>query len=373
MTVPRDTSKFPPKVTHYSDDPTQWPWPYNPCHSHVLGWDRFTDAWPLVSCDRCLEQRPTPNNIGEAADMTDREPIADLYVCWNCNDHAVQVDVGVEPPKFHDVCGYGPLQWSGQLFDGVRWARTYELRATRVEQEHRARRNTDMEKTRERIPFELIDPNPWQPRLEYDLSGLLDLAASIYEVDVLQTPLARRTSSGRVQAAFGHRRIISCWMLHENGLYRPGVDMDIADLTDDQMAVIALTENERRRDLSQLEVVRAHRRAIDETGLTVQSLADQLGMNRPTLANNLRVLNLPDFVLEHVESGDLKLNVARAFLVLQNADHAHTDDMRVVIRRIVHDYRVEHVGALPTWTRPHREPVKSDLRPGSASPMICMN
>ena len=43
-------------------------------------------------------------------------PIADLYVCWGCNDRAVRVDVGADPPERHD-CGHGPLQWSGQLFD----------------------------------------------------------------------------------------------------------------------------------------------------------------------------------------------------------------------------------------------------------------
>ena len=62
--MPKDTSKFPPRVTHYTDDPIRWPWPDNPCHSHVLGWDRFTDTWALVSCDRCLEHRPANQKGG---------------------------------------------------------------------------------------------------------------------------------------------------------------------------------------------------------------------------------------------------------------------------------------------------------------------
>ena len=281
--------------------------------------------------------------------MTNCEPIADLYTCWHCQEHAVEIKVGAEPPEYHDVCGYGPLQWSGQLFDRIHGARTYELRAARVEPKRRSRR-TEL-KTREFIPFDLIDPNPFQPRREYDLSVLLDLADSIYRLDVLQAPLGRRTSSGRVQVAFGHQRTISCWMLHENGLYRPGMDMDVADLTDDEMAIIALTENEVRKQLSQIEVVRAYRRAIDETGLSVADLADRLGVARPTLANNLRVLELPDFVLQHVESGDLGISVAREFLALQNDDHAHTEDMQAIINRITDNYDVRHRGVLPNWTR----------------------
>ena len=96
-----------------------------------------------------------------------------------------------------------------------------------------------------------------------------------------------------------------------------------------------MTENEHRKQLSQIEVVRAHKRAIDETSLSIQALADKLGMNRPTLSNNLRVLELPDFILQHVESGDLRITVARDFLMLRNADHAHTEDMQAIVDGIV--------------------------------------
>lgn len=65
-----------------------------------------------------------------------------------------------------------------------------------------------------------------------------------------------------------------------------------------------------------MEVLRAHRKAVDDTSLTRESLADELGIARPTLSNNLRVLELPDFVLENVESGALTFGAAREFLVL---------------------------------------------------------
>ena len=207
-------------------------------------------------------------------------------------------------------------------------------------------------KTRERIDLELLDDNPWQPRQEIDQEGLQEIADSIAALGLLQAPLARRdTIRDRYQLAFGHRRVAACRLLHQQGRGESYIDMDVAEISNEDMAVIALAENVRRKDLSQIEVVRAHKRAIEETELTTQALADQLGMPRPTLANNLRVLELPDFVLEHVESGALGLTVAREFLVFQTPTHVHVEDMREVVRRIVN---VEtYGGGVPNWTRRH--------------------
>ena len=205
-------------------------------------------------------------------------------------------------------------------------------------------------KTREQIDLELIDDNPWQPRAEIDEEALRELADSIHQLGLLQAPLGRRAEGGRIQAAFGHRRVAACRLLHSEGKAGPQIDMDVADISDEAMAVLALTENERRQQLTQIEVVKAHQRAIEETALTVQELAKQLGMNRSTLANNLRVLELPEFVLGHVESGDLGLTVAREFLVLQNGDHVHTKDMQDVIQQIVRTWGYQ--GA-PDWSRRH--------------------
>ena len=162
-------------------------------------------------------------------------------------------------------------------------------------------------KTREQVDLVLIDDNPWQPRQEIDQEALQELAESIKQLGLLQAPLGRRIEGGRVQWAFGHRRVAACRLLHGQGAGLPHVDMDLADLSDEAMAVMGLTENELRKQLTQIEVVKAHKRAIDETSLSVEHLARQLGMDRSTLSNNLRVLELPDLVLEHVESGALVL------------------------------------------------------------------
>ena len=205
-------------------------------------------------------------------------------------------------------------------------------------------------KTREQVDLALLDDNPWQPRQAIDQDGLQELVESIRHLDVLQAPLGRRAKNGRVQLAFGHRRVAACRQLHQEGARPAHIDMDVADISDEDMAVLALTENERRKQLTQIEVVRAHKRAIDETALTVQALAQQLGLDRSTLSNNLRVLELPALVLEHVESGALSLTSAREFLVLQNNDHAHTRDMQRVVDQIAGTFG--RSGA-PDWSRRH--------------------
>lgn len=164
-------------------------------------------------------------------------------------------------------------------------------------------------------------------------------------------PLGRRDEiRGRIQLAFGHRRVAGCKLLHQQGRGESYIDMDMAEISNEEMVVISLAENVRRKDLSQIEVVRAHKRAIEETDLSIQALADKLGMHRPTLSNNLRVLELPHLVLEHVESGDLGLTVAREFLALQNSDDAHIDVMQNVVRNIIQTYG--RSGA-PDWSRRH--------------------
>lgn len=208
--------------------------------------------------------------------------------------------------------------------------------------------------TRESIDLNLLDDNPFQPRTEIDPKTLELMADSIRGIGLLQAPMGRRMENGRVQIAYGHRRIAACKLLRDRGEWGPAIDMEVADVgetTDQKMAVMAIAENVARQRLTQIEVVRAHRRAIDETGLSIQGLADELGVSRSALSNNLRVLELPDFILEHVESGRLRVNVAREFLVLQNATHAHIDDMQAVVNRIANSYGVVYRSELPNWSR----------------------
>ena len=211
---------------------------------------------------------------------------------------------------------------------------------------------TAMQKTRMTVDLNQIIDNPWQPRVAITSEDLEELAADIRELGLLQVPLARPspTRPGMYELAFGHRRVAAIRLLRERVEWPDSMDLDVDGISDERMALIALSENVRRRDLSQIEIVRAHKRAIESTELTIQELSDKIGIARPTLSNNLRVLELPDFVLEHVESGDLSLSVAREFLVLQHDGHAHIEEMK----RVVHNVsRVFGSRGSPDWTRRH--------------------
>ena len=295
-------------------------------------------------------------------------PIADLYVCWHCNDHHVSVEAGADPPAYHD-CGYGPLQWSGHLHayepETGKILRTWDEKPPAITQirirpepittsDQTLHRGATMRmRTRERIELAQIVDNPWQPRLSIDEQSAEEMADSISQLGLLQAPLGRRTPGDpeQIQLAHGHRRIAGVRRLRGRVEWTSHVDMDLQDLTDEEMALIALAENQQRRQLTQIEVLRAQKRAVDETELTVQALAEQLKIGRSTLSNNLRVLELPDFVLEHVEAGALTVGAAKEILVLQNDGHCHTDDMRAVISAIANTYRVVHQGEPPNFSR----------------------
>ena len=214
---------------------------------------------------------------------------------------------------------------------------------------------------RERVALDLIDDNPWQPRQQITQESVEDMADDIRRLGrLLQTPLARRASGGRFQLAFGHRRIAGCRYLRDVGEWEDYVDLDIDVLTDEQMALIALSENVARRQLTGLEIAKAWKKAIDDTDLTVNTLAEKVGVSHSHMSNHLRVLELPAAVLEHVESGALSVSVAREFLVLQHASHTHLEDMERIVRSITSVWGSD---GLPDWTRRHvRECIHERVR-----------
>ena len=205
-----------------------------------------------------------------------------------------------------------------------------------------------MARVTERVLLALIDPNPWQPREEMDARALETLMRSIEEEGLVQTPLARRTEDGRYQLAFGHRRIEAIRLLRQEGKWPDSVDLDIADLSDRRMMSMALAENERRADLNQIELLRAYQKAMTDFGISVGEFAPTVQMSRPNLSNQLRVLKLPEYVLKHVRSGALGINVARDLLAFVNDDHIHEAELKRVIERI--ERNDGHPG-MPDWSR----------------------
>jgi len=191
------------------------------------------------------------------------------------------------------------------------------------------------------VALDRILANPWQPRSSMDPDYIAELAEDIHNVGLLQEPMARPAGDGvRYQLAFGHTRVEALRLLQGGGRWEGGVRVKVKELTDEEMAYIALSENRARKNLTPLEEIRACARAIQEIdGITVQSLADRVGVDRSTMSNNLRLLRLPVEVLDKVESGDMSVRAARELLCLVNDDHVHDDVIAAVLKDLGgHDY-----------------------------------
>lgn len=160
-------------------------------------------------------------------------------------------------------------------------------------------------------PIGDLEPNPFQPRSPIDDEDLTELADSIREQGVLQPILVRRhpTDAGRFQIIAGERRWRAAKLA---GLSR--VPSYIRDLTDNAASAAALVENLQRKDLNPIEEAEGFRRLIDSFGLTQDELARAIGKSRSHVANQVRLLNLPDHVLLHVRTGALSAGHARAAL-----------------------------------------------------------
>ena len=164
------------------------------------------------------------------------------------------------------------------------------------------------------IDIDLIRPNPYQPRKEWKTEDIESLAESIRNQGILQ-PLVVRKLDGEYQLIAGERRLRAA---KEAGLNTVPVVVRQAD--DQQMLALALVENIQRRDLGPVEKAEAFRRLSDEFGLTQEEMGRKVGMDRSTVANFQRLLDLPGKVIELLRRGDLTMGHGRALLGLKDPD-----------------------------------------------------
>ena len=164
------------------------------------------------------------------------------------------------------------------------------------------------------IPLDRLCPNPEQPRKYFDDGGLAELADSIRRHGVLQPLLVSEDGAGGYLVIAGERR----WRAaREAGLKTvPAVIRERLGARDE--LALALVENLQRRDLSALEEARAFEHLRSEHGLSQVEIANQVGMDRSTVANALRLLRLPEKIQEMVESGLLSAGHGRALLALSD-------------------------------------------------------
>ncbi len=178
-----------------------------------------------------------------------------------------------------------------------------------------------------RIPVDRIDPNPEQPRRRFDAAALAALADSIGQHGVLQ-PVVVRRAGDRYELLVGERR----WRAaRAAGLAEiPAV---IADAEDRDRLELALIENVQRRDLNPIELAHAFR-ALLETGKTQDEIGRRVSLDRSTVANAVRLLELPRELQEDVEEERLTAGHARALLQVANPERRRHLRDRIVREKL---------------------------------------
>ena len=164
-----------------------------------------------------------------------------------------------------------------------------------------------------RIPVDLIEPNPFQPRMSFDQEALEELAESIKTLGLIQPITVRRKDDGRYQIISGERRFRASRL--------SGMDMIpayIRDTNDQGMLEMAIVENIQRENLDPIEVAMSYQRLIDECRLTQEQMAVRVGKKRASVTNYLRLLKLPAKIQHDLKVGLLSVGHAKVLLGIED-------------------------------------------------------
>ena len=205
----------------------------------------------------------------------------------------------------------------------------------------------------ETLPLREIEPDPGQPRKTFDDETLAELSASIAEHGLLQPIAVRPKPSGGYLIVAGERRWRASRMA---GLTE--VPVIVKDVTDEQAMELALVENLQREDLDPVEEAAGIRELMTRCDLTQEQAARKLGKSRSALANSLRLLSLPETVLELLKSGFVTIGHAKVVLGLP------TPELQEEAAQMIADNQlnVRQAEALcKKLAKPAKEPVAAPL------------
>lgn len=165
----------------------------------------------------------------------------------------------------------------------------------------------------QRLRVDAIVPNRYQPRQAFPLQGLEELSASLKQSGLLQPILVRRKGDGIYELISGERR----WRAaKEAGLET--IQSVIRNCGDEESVILALVENLQRADLNPMEMARAYHRMMNEFGLTQDIIAQRVGCERSSIANVVRLINLPSEIQQLIETNQLSMGHAKVILGLPN-------------------------------------------------------
>ena len=161
-----------------------------------------------------------------------------------------------------------------------------------------------------KLPVDQIEHNPYQPRQDFDRAEIAELASSLQTHGLLQ-PIVVREIDGHYQLVAGERRLRAATLAGWSE-----VPVQVVEADDRQVAELAIIENVHRKDLNPLEKAASFQRYLQQYGCTQEELANRLSLDRSTIANLIRLLELPDAVQDAVRQGKLTQGHARALLPL---------------------------------------------------------
>ncbi len=172
-----------------------------------------------------------------------------------------------------------------------------------------------------------IEPNRDQPRKQFDENALNELADSIAKHGVIQPLVVRPTSGGGYQLVAGERR----WRASRlAGLTE--VPVVVMDLTDSQVAELALVENLQRENLNPLEEANGYKELGDKFGYTQEAIAEIVGKSRSAVANALRLLSLPESISKFLVDGSISTGHAKAIMTLES-DRQKTELCKLIVEK----------------------------------------
>lgn len=162
------------------------------------------------------------------------------------------------------------------------------------------------------LPLHRVEPNPEQPRQDFDEEELTALAESIRQHGILQPLTVRETGEGYYQIIAGERRWRAARMAELTEV--PAI---VVEADDKKAMELALIENLQRQDLNSVEEALGYQALIQDFGLTQEEAASRVGKSRPAVANSLRLLSLDEKVLEMLRAGSISAGHAKAILMLK--------------------------------------------------------
>lgn len=166
-----------------------------------------------------------------------------------------------------------------------------------------------------RIPLNLIEANPEQPRHDFDETSLSELAASLKMHDIIQPLTVTKLANGKYRIIAGERRYRAAKIA---GL--TDVPVYIREAKDSKLLELALLENLQREDLNAIEIALSYKQLMDELDYTQEQLAERMGKERSTVTNYIRLLKLPPDIQAAVRNGIISMGHARALINVDMVD-----------------------------------------------------